>query len=85
MGRGSARIWVLLYEDFALASRNFAAKRGKEGKISAPARRQKGTWKDGGDVGKKQDGNLGLEHLTGKVAQYYGLEESDIQIQWKND
>ena len=50
VGRGSARIWVLLYEDFALASRNFAAKRGKEGKISAPARRQKGTWKDGGDV-----------------------------------
>lgn len=41
--------------------------------------------KDGGDVGKKQDGNPGLEHLTGKVAQYYGLEESDIQIQWKND
>ena len=26
-----------------------------------------------------------LNHLTGKVAQYYGLEESDIQIQWKND
>lgn len=26
-----------------------------------------------------------LNHLTGKVAQYYGLEESDIEIQWKND
>lgn len=26
-----------------------------------------------------------IDHLTGKVAQYYGLEESDIQIQWKND
>ena len=26
-----------------------------------------------------------INHLTGKVAQYYGLEESDIQIQWKND
>ena len=24
-----------------------------------------------------------INHLTGKVAQYYGLEESDIQIQWK--
>ena len=23
-----------------------------------------------------------INHLTGKVAQYYGLEESDIQIQW---
>ena len=50
VGRGSARIWVLLYEDFALASRNFAAKRGKEGKIPGPAGRRKGTWKDGGDV-----------------------------------
>ena len=26
-----------------------------------------------------------INHLTGKVAQYYGLEESDIEIQWKND
>lgn len=26
-----------------------------------------------------------IDHLTGKVAQYYGLEESDIKIQWKND
>ena len=26
-----------------------------------------------------------LNPLTGKVAQYYGLEESDIEIQWKND
>lgn len=26
-----------------------------------------------------------INHLTGKVAQYYGLEKSDIEIQWKND
>lgn len=26
-----------------------------------------------------------INHLTGKVAQYYGLEESDIEIQWKDD
>lgn len=26
-----------------------------------------------------------INHLTGKVAQYYGLEESHIKIQWKND
>ena len=26
-----------------------------------------------------------IKPLTGKVAQYYGLEESDIEIQWKND
>ena len=41
--------------------------------------------KDVGDVGKKPDSNPGLEHLTGKVAQYYGLEESHIKVQWKDD
>lgn len=26
-----------------------------------------------------------INHLTGKVAQYYGIEESHIKIRWKND
>lgn len=26
-----------------------------------------------------------INHLTGKVAQYYGLEKGNIQIQWKDD
>ena len=46
---------------------------------------RKGVGKDVGDVGKKPDSNPGLEHLTGKVAQYYGLEESHIKVQWKDD
>ena len=46
---------------------------------------RKDVGKDVGDVGKKPDSNPGLEHLTGKVAQYYGLEESHIKVQWKDD
>ncbi len=46
---------------------------------------RKNAGKDVGDVGKKPDSNPGLEHLTGKVAQYYGLEESHIKVQWKDD
>ena len=46
---------------------------------------RKDAGKDVGDVGKKPDSNPGLEHLTGKVAQYYGLEESHIKVQWKDD
>ena len=45
-----------------------------------------------GDTPEQGEGEAGgmeadkkINHLTGKVAQYYGLEESDIQIQWKND
>lgn len=41
---------------------------------------------------KAQDGsgttdksNEIVNHLTGKVAQYYGIEESHIKVQWKND
>lgn len=26
-----------------------------------------------------------ISHLTGKVAQYYGLEEGNIKVQWKDD
>lgn len=26
-----------------------------------------------------------MNHLTGKVAQYYGIEESHIEVQWKDD
>ena len=33
--------------------------------------------------GRRHGGGQKINHLTGKVAQYYGLEESDIQIQWK--
>ena len=46
---------------------------------------RKDAGKDVGDVGKKPGSNPGLEHLTGKVAQYYGLEESHIKVQWKDD
>ena len=41
---------------------------------------EQGEGEDGGMAADKK-----INHLTGKVAQYYGLEESDIQIQWKND
>lgn len=39
--------------------------------------------KDGGDVGKKADGNPATgDIITGKVAQYYRLEDH-IKVQWK--
>lgn len=32
-----------------------------------------------------RDSDKIMNHLTGKVAQYYGLEESHIEVQWKDD
>ena len=54
---------------------------------------------DGRRGGREDDGENGssgggeaaggrnqiIHRLTGKVAGYYGIEESHIQIQWKND
>ena len=59
---------------------------GERGHLRVVNRSVELAWgKDVGDVGKKPDSNPGLEHLTGKVAQYYGLEESHIKVQWKDD
>lgn len=56
--------------------------RGKNGEDnteadSAPANK---TAAQGG-----RDSDKIMNHLTGKVAQYYGLEESHIEVQWKDD
>ena len=37
------------------------------------------------EAGHMQNRGPDMNHLTGKVAQYYGLEESHIKVQWKDD
>lgn len=42
---------------------------------------------EAGDEAEAEAGgeNDRIKHLTGKVAQYYGLEEGNIKIRWKDD
>lgn len=50
---------------------------GDGGAASAPAGKTA--------VPEGRDSDKIMYHLTGKVAQYYGLEESHIEVQWKDD